>query len=239
MKIAILDDNRAYAEVLKEILIFKDNSVKVFGNGRDLLNDRYLMQYDIIIIDLTLPDQYGLSVIREIKEMNVKATIIVASIDFSVMVSKRLYDMGIRHLLKKPFVFDDLNKILVSIKKVEWMIEDFIGNKKEGKKMLLLTDGSNYKILHNLRKTNAEELKTRTDEFDAEETCILEGLTFSMLMEFMAEMNKRDVWNRMPRLIVPLEEDLSEISTVLKKRNEGGEDILKRAFVIDLKFAMS
>ncbi|MGE3063370.1 MAG: response regulator [bacterium] len=239
MKIAILDDSQVYAHILKEILIFKDHNVRIFGKATDLLKDKFLNQYDIIIIDLCLPDQYGLSVIREIKEMNVSAVLIVASVDFSGMVYSKLREIGVRHILKKPFVFEDLEKIMVSIQKVESLIDDFVNGGTGKKKMLILTDGGNYKILHHLKHVSADEFIRNADDFNSDETCIIDKTNFSQFLDNFPEINRIEEAGRAPKLIILIEDDLKKIGKILSEKEAAQKLILKSAFFIDLKYTMS
>lgn len=239
MKIAILDDNRAFAGVLKEILVFKGHNVKAFYSGIEMLNDKFLKQYDMIIIDLYLPDQFGLSIIKELKEANINASIIVSSVDFSDNVLKKLKEIGIRHFLKKPFNFEDLNKIMLSIEKVELLIDDFIKKQKDGKDILLLTDGANYKILHNLKHFTLNEFKAKMEELDESETCIIDKMSANDLSVFLSEVDSNENCKKAPKVIILLREDLTRFRKMLSEKPEAKDIIIEKSFVIDLKFVMS
>ncbi|MDD3803190.1 MAG: response regulator [bacterium] len=239
MKIAILDDNRAYAGVLKEILVFKGHNAKVFFNGLELLKDKFLLQFDMIIIDLYLPDQYGLSIIRELKEKNVTAVMVIASNEFTEMVYKRLREIGIRYMLKKPFVFDDLNRIILSIGKVERLIGDFIEDENTKKRVLLLASGANYKVLHNVKIISKSDLENRSDDFDMNETCLMTEMSLKDLLLNLPKFKEIQARKKLPKIIIPVLEDIATLSSLLEERVEQRDALLSFSYVIDLKYLMS
>jgi len=239
MKIAILDNNRSFASVIKEILVFKGNNVKIFRNESDILNDKLLTQFDMIIIDLNLPNQYGLSIIRELKEKNVCSSVIVISVDFPDVVLRELRNMGIHNFLKKPFNFKDLNKIMNSYEKVENLIDEFINKQRDKKNILLLMDGGNYKILHNLRHFSFNEFEEKIKEIDLSETYIIDKMVFSDLPFFLSQMNQRGEKIILPKVIIILKEDLIKLNKLFSEKPDAKELVIKNTFVIDLKYIMS
>ncbi|HAV91640.1 TPA: hypothetical protein DCW38_00420 [candidate division WOR-3 bacterium] len=239
MKIAILDDNRSFASVLKEILVFKGHLVKVFYNGLDLSTDKYVKQYDMIIVDLYLPDQYGLSVIKELREKSVDSTIVVASVDFSDTAISILKELGIKHILKKPFNYEDLDKIMMSIEKIENLIDEFINNSKDEKRILILTDGGNYRVLHKLTHLNYGVCEKEMEESDENEIFIIDGLNFKILPDFFNKIRKIQRDRPFPKVVILLKEDLTKFREMLSERPESKDLIIKSSFIIDLMYAMS
>lgn len=100
----VIDDDRTVRSVLIKI-------IEQYGLGdvcaeadNGLLGEELILRYkpDIVIIDLLLPYQDGMSIIKKVKSLNVKSTFIMLSqVSDKVMIAKA-YELGIEFFISKP-----------------------------------------------------------------------------------------------------------------------------------------
>src|ERR1700712_5070088 len=100
--ILLVEDNHTTASILKEALR-NEYVLDTVDTGKGALYRTDSEQYDLIILDLTLPDVHGAAVCQELRERGVKTPILVLSADDSPRSKMRLLDVGANDYLTKPF----------------------------------------------------------------------------------------------------------------------------------------
>jgi len=100
----VIDDDRTVRSVLIKI-------IEQYGLGEvcaeadnGLLGEEMILRYkpDIVIIDLLLPHQDGMSIIKKVKSLNVKSMFIMLSQVSDKDMIARAYEMGIEFFISKP-----------------------------------------------------------------------------------------------------------------------------------------
>jgi DNA-binding response OmpR family regulator len=115
MKILIIEDE---AELLSEI-----NSYLIDAGYNCELADRFefamdkisIYEYDIILLDIGLPDGNGLELIRAVKKFNLKTGIIIISAKNSLDDKISGLDLGADDYLTKPFQLSELNSRIKAV----------------------------------------------------------------------------------------------------------------------------
>lgn len=107
MRILIIEDNKALARSIKSALS-DDFTVDLAYTGEDGLRRIGTVNYDLIWLDLILPDQSGLEVCRQLRSEGVTAPILVitATPDPGQVVT--LLDAGADDYLAKPFEMEEV-----------------------------------------------------------------------------------------------------------------------------------
>ena len=76
IRIAVVDDDEIYSYNLKNIIInfFNDNNINgeilIYNNGKDLLSECYKNVFDVLFLDIDMPDVTGIEVAEEIRKYN-------------------------------------------------------------------------------------------------------------------------------------------------------------------------
>jgi len=100
----VIDDDRTVRSVL--IKIIEQYSLgEVYAEADNgLLGEEMILRYkpDIVIIDLLLPHQDGMSIIKKVKSLNVKSMFIMLSQVSDKDMIARAYEMGIEFFISKP-----------------------------------------------------------------------------------------------------------------------------------------
>src|SRR6185437_10616865 len=95
MKILLTDDHAVVRHGLKQILAdeFKKATFGEARNAQEALNKVWKENWDVVVLDITMPGRSGLEVLREIKKSKPKLPVLVLSMhpegQFAVRVLKR------------------------------------------------------------------------------------------------------------------------------------------------------
>ncbi|WP_299670009.1 response regulator transcription factor [uncultured Polaribacter sp.] len=109
MKILVIEDN---VELLKDIKNFLDeqgNVCEIAPNYQSAYMKAVIFPYDILVVDITLPDGTGLDIIKEVKKENIDVGIIIISAKNAVGDKVNGLEVGADDYLTKPFYLVELN----------------------------------------------------------------------------------------------------------------------------------
>jgi DNA-binding response OmpR family regulator len=93
MKLLIVDDDTNIQRLYKEELEEEGYTVSIAGTGKDALELFQREKFDIVTLDILMPDIDGISLLRKMKELNPKIPIIMSTAydyrdDFAVWASE-------------------------------------------------------------------------------------------------------------------------------------------------------
>jgi two-component system invasion response regulator UvrY len=110
LRIAITDDHPVVLKGLKEIISegFNDVTIDVSTRGYELLNKITDNDYDIVLLDISLPDINGLEVLREIKKRKRKTLVLILSMYPEEQYAARALKAGANGYLTKKSASDEL-----------------------------------------------------------------------------------------------------------------------------------
>lgn len=102
MKILVVDDEQMIREVIKEYCIASSYQVDEAENGKIALEKLKKTAYDLLILDIMMPEMDGFSVLENIPKEKQIPTIVLSARD--EVYDKLLgFDLGIDDYLTKPF----------------------------------------------------------------------------------------------------------------------------------------
>ena len=93
-KILIADDNKAIAMTLQLKLVQEGFEVKLVENGKEALSLLESEKFDLLILDLIMPELNGFGVLEALKQKNITVPVIVASDLSQVEDFDRVKQMG-------------------------------------------------------------------------------------------------------------------------------------------------
>jgi DNA-binding response OmpR family regulator len=93
-KVLIADDDSLVADVLSRKLITEGFEVVVVNDGQQALDRLKKEKFDLLLIDLTMPDVDGFQVLSEAQKMDLKMPILVMSNLSQPEDKKRAKDLG-------------------------------------------------------------------------------------------------------------------------------------------------
>lgn len=108
MRLLMVEDEHDIQAFLQQALTEAGYSVDVAPDGRTAESLAKNNQYDILIVDLGLPDQDGITLITRLRQMGVLAPVLILSARRSVDDRVRGLEQGGDDYLTKPFALAEL-----------------------------------------------------------------------------------------------------------------------------------
>jgi DNA-binding response OmpR family regulator len=222
MKILIVEDEIDLSSSITSYLRQEKFNCEAVLNYSDAIEKINMYNYDVIVVDITLPDGNGLELIRELKFNRSTAGIIIISAKNALDDKISGLEIGADDYLTKPFHLSELNARIKSIIRRR----DF--------------DGNNEIIL--------DELKINPELFTVKVNDQLLNLTrkeYDLLTFFLANKNRvlskesiaEHVWGDDIELVDSYDFLYSHIKNLRKKIIEkGGKDYIQSVYGIGYKF---
>lgn len=108
LKILYVEDDPFAQEEMQHFLKDKVKKVFVASNGREGIESFEFRMPDIVIADILMPVMDGISMIKELKQINNKAHIVITTSVNSVDTVLEAVDLGIDNYIVKPLDFAEL-----------------------------------------------------------------------------------------------------------------------------------
>ena len=115
MRVLLIEDEPTAAETLAHTLAADRCSTHTTGLGEEGVALAKLYDYDIILLDLTLPDMTGFDVLVILRAANVPTPVLVVSGNDDVATRIRALDLGADDYVAKPF---DCGELMARIRAV-------------------------------------------------------------------------------------------------------------------------
>ena len=106
--ILLVEDEEDLLELYKSFLESDGYVVETAAKGRDAVNKAKNKRFDMVILDIKLPDIMGDEVARELKAIDESVIIIMVTGFPSFQESIDALDLGIYDILLKPITADEL-----------------------------------------------------------------------------------------------------------------------------------
>jgi two-component system copper resistance phosphate regulon response regulator CusR len=108
MRILIVEDEKRIQDFLSRGLESGGYAVDVAGNGANAIELVHSTEYDLVILDLMLPDTDGLSVLQKIRNRKLSPPVLILSARDAVDDRVKGLELGADDYLTKPFAFVEL-----------------------------------------------------------------------------------------------------------------------------------
>lgn len=115
LSLLIVDDNPVNLLVAKRQMSCFGLNAEQADNGIDALRLLKEREFDVILIDLHMPGMDGYELARRVQLLHSNIKVIVFTADILEEVRMRLWDMGIKHVLSKPFNPDEMHQLLLEV----------------------------------------------------------------------------------------------------------------------------
>ena len=114
----IVDDEKRFANMLAKRLTLRGCHCEVCYNGQQALDLVAQKDFFLILLDLHLPDIYGIKVLMRIKEMDSKTPVIIVTAHGTEKDRKACMQQGAYAFVHKPLGIDDLMAMLDRIEEL-------------------------------------------------------------------------------------------------------------------------
>lgn len=112
-KILIIDDERGIRSSLKGILEDEGYSIKTANTGEDCLKLIRWQNFDLILLDIWLPEMDGIEVLKKIKKMDENPQVVMISGHGTVETAVKATKLGAYDFLEKPL---SLENVVLTVK---------------------------------------------------------------------------------------------------------------------------
>ncbi len=209
MKILVVEDEIKLQETIIEFLEKEKIIVESATNFSEAIDKITSFDYDCILLDIMLPDGDGMDVLRELKNLQKKTSVIILSAKDSVDDKVEGLLVGADDYLAKPFHFAELlARIKVAMRK----------NQQHGEEIISFKNLSIYPEDRRV-SVNNEEIKLNRKEYDL--------LYYFMLRPervFQKTMLAESVWGDHTEMADNLDFIYSQIKNLRKKLKEANSE---------------
>lgn len=115
MNLLIVEDNRELAIELKEFLSGSGYICKISNTCKDALDEANSNNYDIMLLDLGLPDGSGFDILKSVRKNQSKMAVIVVTARGELDDKINGLQLGADDYLTKPFALTELQARLFAI----------------------------------------------------------------------------------------------------------------------------
>ncbi len=108
MRILLVDDDEALMESLSQRLIHQRYAVDIATDGASARSYLDLFNYDLMVLDLMLPDGDGIEFCRQFRSAGYRSPVMILTAKESTAEKVEALDAGADDYIVKPFSFDEL-----------------------------------------------------------------------------------------------------------------------------------
>jgi len=107
-RILVVEDERRILDFLTRGLTADGMVVDGAQTGPDAVEHALRRQYDLVLLDLVLPQLNGLAVLERVQRQKPELPVIVVSARGDVATKLKAFELGARDYVEKPFSLDEL-----------------------------------------------------------------------------------------------------------------------------------
>jgi DNA-binding NtrC family response regulator len=107
-KVLIVDDEERFRNTMRKLLTVEGIEAETAGSGREALEKLKEAAYDVIILDVRMPEMTGVEALGEIRKIDPEAEVIIMTGYASVDTAKDIMKLGAYDYLLKPYEKQEL-----------------------------------------------------------------------------------------------------------------------------------
>lgn len=111
-KVLIVDDSMISRRMIRQLIAKWNFEIDEAKNGTEALEKIHNNQYDIVFLDLLMPDINGVEVLEKLNQEQNPTKIVVISADIQETTKARCRQLGAIAFLNKPPKEEDLNNVI-------------------------------------------------------------------------------------------------------------------------------
>ncbi len=111
-QILVIDDDKAMRDACYQILSRQGYQVELAPSARQGLSLLERISFDVVLLDLVMPDLDGLETLKKIKSLDTDSEVIIITGYGTIQSAVEAIKSGAFHFLSKPFAPDDLRYLV-------------------------------------------------------------------------------------------------------------------------------
>jgi DNA-binding NtrC family response regulator len=122
-KVLVVDDDKVLQDNVKQALEYHHFKVDVADNGREAVNAVYREKYDLVVMDVNMPEMDGMEALAEIKKHDSSIIVLILTAYSNVSDAVKAVKDGAFNYLEKPITSDNLVALIKRALKARSMVE--------------------------------------------------------------------------------------------------------------------
>ncbi|OFZ21919.1 MAG: two-component system response regulator [Bdellovibrionales bacterium RIFOXYA1_FULL_36_14] len=122
-KVLVVDDDKVLQESVKQALEYHHFFVNTANNGKEALNAIYREKYDLVVMDVNMPEMDGLEALVEIKKYDTSIIVLILTAYSNVGDAVKAVKEGAFNYLEKPISSDNLVALIKRALKARSLVE--------------------------------------------------------------------------------------------------------------------
>jgi DNA-binding NtrC family response regulator len=107
-KVLIVDDEERFRTTMCKLLTVRGLEAVTVGSGKEAIEKLRQGPYDVVILDVRMPEMGGVQVLSEIKKIDPQAEVIIMTGYASVDTAKEIMKRGAYDYVLKPYSIEEL-----------------------------------------------------------------------------------------------------------------------------------
>lgn len=122
-KVLVVDDDKVLQNSVKQALEFHNFIVNVADNGKEAVSAIYKDKYDLVVMDVNMPEMDGLEALTEIKKHDPTIIVLMLTAYSNVTDAVKAVKEGAFNYLEKPITTDNLVSLIKRALKARSLVE--------------------------------------------------------------------------------------------------------------------
>lgn len=217
MRILVVEDEIELCNTIAEGLSLDGYAVDTCYDGEEAYEQIMIENYDLVILDLNLPNIDGIDILKQIRVENNELKILILSARGTVEDKVKGLDLGANDYLSKPFDFEELEARIRSLLRRKFVQEDSV----------LKLNKLSFDTKKRIAYINDKELELTKKEKSILEYMLLNSekiISQEELIEHAWDMNSNNISNSLRVHIASLRKKLKndmEYDVIKTKIGEG------------------
>ena len=113
IRILAVDDEADLRQLVRHALTQRGHEVRTSGNGKEAMTLLGQEEFDVVLLDLRMPEMGGIQLLRWAKEVGIEAEIIILTGHADVDTAIEAMRLGAYDYLSKPFRLQEVEQVVV------------------------------------------------------------------------------------------------------------------------------
>lgn len=122
-RLLVVDDDKVLQNSIKEALEFHHFAVDTADNGKEALNKVIKQKYDLVVMDVNMPEMDGITALTEIKRHDPSVIVIILTAFSNVSDAVKVVKEGAYNYLEKPISSENLIALIKRAIKARSLVE--------------------------------------------------------------------------------------------------------------------
>lgn len=122
-RVLVVDDDKVLQDSVRSALEFHHFVVDVAGNGKEALSQVYREKYDLVVMDVNMPEMDGIEALTEIKKYDPSIIVLILTAYSNVQDAVRVVKEGAYNYLEKPISSENLVALIKRALKARSLVE--------------------------------------------------------------------------------------------------------------------